>query len=143
MVIRKALYGLKSSGAAFRAHLAETLHDTSFRPSKVDPDVWLRPAVKPNDQTYYEYILCSVDDIVSVSLDATSILKSIKVNFKLKDDKIKPPSDYLGAILGQMDIDGKTGWYLSTEKYMKSAVENIEQTLQRAVRRHRVSAKLH
>ena len=131
MVIRKALYGLKSSGAAFRAHLAETLHDISFRSSKADPDVWLRLAVKPNGQTYYKYILCYVDDILSVSLNATSILKSIQVNFKLKDDKIEPPSDYLGAVLGQMDIDGKTGWYLSSEKYVKSAVENIKQALQK------------
>ena len=131
MVICKALYGLKSSGAAFRAHLAETLYDNGFRSSKVDPDVWLRPAVKPNSQTYYECILCYVDDILSVSLNATSILKSIQVNFKLKDDKIEPPSDYLGAVLRQMDIDGKTGWYLSSEKYMKSAVENVEQILQK------------
>ena len=104
MVICKALYGLKSSGAAFRAHLAETLYDIGFTSSKADPDVWLRPAVKPNDQTCYKYILCYVDDILSVSLNATSILKSIQVNFKLKDDKIEPPSDYLGAVLGQMDI---------------------------------------
>ena len=131
MVIHKALYGLKSSGAAFRAHLAETLYDIGFRSSKVDPDVWLRPAVKSNGQTYYEYILCYVDDILSVSLNATSILKSIQVNFKLKDDKIEPPSDYLGAVLGQMDIDGKTGWYLSSEKYVESAVENVEQILQK------------
>ena len=48
MVIRKALYGLKSSGAAFWAHLAETLYDIGFRSSKADHDVWLRPAVKPN-----------------------------------------------------------------------------------------------
>ena len=131
MVIRKALYGLKSSGAAFRAHLAETLYDIGIRSSKADPDVWLRPAVKPNGQTYYEYILCYVDDILSVSLNATSILKSIQVNFKLKDEKIEPPSDYLGAVLGQMDIDGKTGWYLSSEKYVKSAIENVEPILQR------------
>ena len=110
-------------------HLAETLHDIGFRPSKADPDVWLRPAVKPNGQTYYEYILCYVDDIVSVPLDATSIQKSIQVNFKLKDDKIEPPSDYLGTVLGQMDIDGKIGGYLYSEKYVKSAVEDIEQTL--------------
>ena len=129
MVIRKALYGLKSSGAAFRAHLAETLYDIGFRSSKADPDAWLRPAVKPNDQSYYEYILCYVGDILSVSLNATSILKSIQVNFKLKDDKIEPPSDYLSAVLGQMDIDGKTGWYLSSEKYVKSAIENVEQIL--------------
>ena len=116
MIIRKALYGLKSSGAAFRAHLLETLYDIGFRSSKADPDVWLRPAVKPNGQTYYEYILCYVDDILLVSLNATSILKSIQVNFKLKDDKIEPQSDYLGTVLRQMDIDGKTGWYLSSEK---------------------------
>ena len=48
IVIRKALYGLKSSGAAFRAHLAETLYDIGFRSGKADPDVWLRLAVKPN-----------------------------------------------------------------------------------------------
>ena len=86
MIICKALYGLKSSGAVFWAHLAETLYDISFRSSKADPDVWLRLAAKPNGQTYYEYILCYVDDILSVSLNATSILKSIQVNFKLKDD---------------------------------------------------------
>ena len=96
-----------------------------------DPDVWLSPAVKPNGQTYYEYILCYVDDILSVSLNDTSILKSIQVNFKLKDNKIEPPSYYLGAVLRQMDIDGKTGWYLSSEKYVKSAVENVEQILQK------------
>ena len=38
MVIRNVLYGLKSSGAAFRAHLAETLYDISFRSSKADPE---------------------------------------------------------------------------------------------------------
>ena len=135
MIIRKALYGLKSSGAAFQAHLAETLYDISYRQSKVAPDIWLRPAVKPNSQTYYEYILCYVDDILSVSFDATSILKSIQVNIKLKDDKIEPPSDYLGAVLGQMDVDGKTGWYLSSEKFLKSAIENVEQTLQQSGQR--------
>ena len=31
-----------------------------------------------------------------------------------------------------MDIDGKTGWYLSSEKYVKSAIENVEQTLQKS-----------
>ena len=39
MIIRKALYGLKSSGAAFRAHLSETLYYLSYTPTKADPDV--------------------------------------------------------------------------------------------------------
>ena len=73
-----------------------------------------------------------MDDILLVSLNATSTLKSIQVNFKLKDDKIEPLSDYLSAVLGQVDIDGNTGWYMSSEKYVKSAIENVEQTLRKS-----------
>jgi hypothetical protein len=58
MIIVRALYGLKSSGAAFRALLAEALYDTGYGPSKADPDVWIRPAVKPDGFEYYEYVLC-------------------------------------------------------------------------------------
>ena len=41
-IIHKALYGLKSSRATFRAHLAETLYDIGIWSSKADPDIWLR-----------------------------------------------------------------------------------------------------
>ena len=46
IVIKMALYGLKSSGAVFRAKLVGLLHDIGYTPSKVDPDVWMRPAIK-------------------------------------------------------------------------------------------------
>ena len=46
LIVERALYGLRSSGAAFRAFLAETLDDMGFKSSETDPDVWLRPAVK-------------------------------------------------------------------------------------------------
>jgi len=35
-----ALYGLKSSGAAWRAHLATTLTHLGYTSSLADPDVW-------------------------------------------------------------------------------------------------------
>ena len=54
MIFRKALYGLKSSGAAFCPHLANTLHDIGFLSTKADPNVWYRPEVKPNRFEYYE-----------------------------------------------------------------------------------------
>ena len=44
MLITKALYGLKSSGAAFRALLSEVIWDLGYRPSRADPDVYMRPA---------------------------------------------------------------------------------------------------
>ena len=90
MILRKALYGLKSSGVAFRAHLAETLHDIGFKPTKADPDVWIRPAVKPDRTEYYKYIMCYFDDMLSVSHDAKSILQSLQEQFKLKGNKIEP-----------------------------------------------------
>jgi hypothetical protein len=68
-LIKKALCGLKSAGAAFRSLLADNLMDMGYRPTKADPDVWLRPATKPDGFEYYEMALCYVDDIVSMSHD--------------------------------------------------------------------------
>ena len=109
MIIKKALDGLKSSGVAFRAHLAETLHDIGFKPTKADPDVWICPAVKPDGSEYYKYIMCYVNDILSVSLDAKAILQSQQGQFKLKGDKIEPLDMYLGAQLGTMQVEGNDG----------------------------------
>ena len=91
MIIRKALYGQMSSGVAFRAHLAEKLPDISFKPTKADLDVWICPAIKPDGMEYYEYIMCYVNDILSISHDAQTILQSLQGQFKLKGNKIEPP----------------------------------------------------
>ena len=52
VVIVRALYGLKSSGAAWRNHFAEVLVEMGFISSLADPDVWYRPAVQPNGRKY-------------------------------------------------------------------------------------------
>ena len=129
IIVKKALYGLKGSGAAFRAHLAEKLHDIGFIPTHADPDVWRQPAVKPDGFEYYEYILCYVDDLLAISHDTQSVLKSVQDRFKFKDDKIDKPDIYLGAQLDRMSVDGFEGLTMSSEKYVKSAIENIEQKL--------------
>ena len=129
MIVKKVLYDHKGSGAAFRAHLAEELHDIGFIPTRADPDVWRRPAVKPDGFEYCEYILCYVDDLLAISHDTQKVLKSVQDTFKFKDDKIDKPDVYLGAKLGKMSVDGFEGWTMSSENYVKSAIENIEQTL--------------
>ena len=122
MFIHKALYGLNSSGAAFRALLAETLYDTGFVPTRADPDVWCRPAVKEDG---FEY------DILAISHKAKDALKAVRAIFKMKDDKIEPPDTYLGATLSVMEDDGVQGWCMTSDKYVKAAVENVEQELVR------------
>ncbi len=130
MLVKKALYGLKSSGAAFRAYLAETLDAMGYRPSYADPDVWLRPAIKPDGFEYYEYILCYVDDVLCISHDPKKSMKRIQEDFKLKDDKIEEPDVYLGATLSKMKLEnGKYCWTMSPEQYVKAAVTNVEEDL--------------
>jgi hypothetical protein len=94
MLVTRALYGLKSAGAAFRSYLlAEHLHNLDYRATYADPDIWLRPAVKANGKrTYYEMVLCYVDDILCISMDPQgSTMERIKETFKLKNNKIKTP----------------------------------------------------
>ena len=114
MIIVRALYGLKSSGAAFRALLAEVLYDMEYRPSYADPDVWMRPGIKSNGFEYWEYVLCYVDDVLSMSDNPLRTMKQIQSKFKLKDDKIEEPTNYLGADLSKMvNEDGDECWDMS------------------------------
>ena len=58
MLVKKSLYGLKSSVAAFRAFLVETLDVMGYNLIYSDPELWIRPAVYPDVFVYYEYIPC-------------------------------------------------------------------------------------
>jgi hypothetical protein len=129
MIIRKALYGLKSSGAAFRAHLAETLYELDYKPTKADPDVWIRPATKPDGFEYYEITLVYVDDILCISHDPKATMEGIQATFQLKDNKIEKPEHYLGAQLAQKVIGGVECWTMSSEGYVKAAIANVEASL--------------
>jgi hypothetical protein len=128
-IVKKALYGLKSAGAAFRSVLADTLMDTGYRPTKADPDVWIRPATKSDGFEYYEMVFCCVDDILSIADDPKSTLLALTRTFKVKDDKIEPPKLYLGAQLGTMLVDDVEFWTMSAEKYVLLAVRNVEEAL--------------
>ena len=52
ILVVRALYGLKSSRAAFRVFLAETLESLKYTPSFADPDVWMLPAIKSDGFCY-------------------------------------------------------------------------------------------
>jgi len=67
-LVVRALYGLKSAGAAFRNHLASCLAHLGYQSSRGDPDVWFRPAVKETQEKYYEYLFVYTDDILAISL---------------------------------------------------------------------------
>ena len=130
MVIVRALYGLKSAGASFRAFLAEHFVEMGYRSTLADPDVWIRPAVKPNGEDYYEMLLTYVDDILCVSHDSMKTMQQIQQKLKLKNDKYEPPNDYLGAVLSRMTTaSGTECWTQSSDKYVEASIKEIEAVL--------------
>jgi hypothetical protein len=98
VVIVKALYGLKPSGAAWHSVLAETIHSMGFQASLADPDVWYRAATKENGFDYYEYLTVYVDDILVLSHQASEIMKTVECMYRLKEPATTPTT-YLGAII--------------------------------------------
>lgn len=133
MIVEMALYGLKSSGAAFRSKLASVLYDMNYRASLADPDVWMRMATKPSGTRYYEYVLCYVDDVLVLSESPMKTMDGIRGVFKLKGDKTEKPDMYLGAQVNEVRTDNGTKcWSLSSEKYVKAAVSNVDATLKKS-----------
>jgi hypothetical protein len=130
-VVVRALYGLKSASAAFRAFMATKLDEIGFKSSTADPDVWLRPATKSCGFKYYEYVMVYVDDILALSEDPTRILKSIEGDtVKYKNDKIETPSMYLGAKLKFKELNGTECWSITSVDYVNAAVKTIKEALE-------------
>ena len=52
-IIVRALYGLASSGASFRNHLADCMHHLGYKSCLADPDLWYKPELREEDNCKY------------------------------------------------------------------------------------------
>ena len=127
-IIVRALYGLASSGAAFRNHLADAMHTLGYQPCKADRDVWIKPMVRPEDKfKYYAYVLLYVDDVMCIHHDPNVELVKIDNFFRMKPNSIGDPDMYLGAKVSMNVLpDGVEAWGLSSSKYVQEAVKNAD-----------------
>ena len=48
-VIVRALQDLKSVGAALKSKLAKCIESFGYKSCKIDPDLWLKPEIRPED----------------------------------------------------------------------------------------------
>jgi Reverse transcriptase (RNA-dependent DNA polymerase) len=126
-IIVRALYGLKSSGAAWRSCLATVLRDDfGFTSCRADSDVWFRPAQKANGERYYEYVLVYTDDMLAASMKPKDILEKIDQHFLLKDGSIGPPKQYLGSSIGKYKFEnGDECWWMGSEQYVAESIRNV------------------
>jgi hypothetical protein len=120
MVLIKAVYGLKSSGARWHDRLFDVLMDMGFTPSKAEADIWMRDC-----GDHYEYIACYVDDLMIVSKNPQTIIDSLQAkphSFKLKGTG--PCTFHLGCDFFR-DEDGVL--CVGPRKYIERMCDQYEQ----------------
>ena len=119
LVIDKALYGLRTSGARFHAKFADTLRSLGFTPSYADPDVWLRDA-----GDCYEYVVVYVDDILTALKDPDPFYKALKSDpWKYKLKNVEEPRYHLGGDFFR-DRDGT--FCYGAQTYVKRMLDNYK-----------------
>ena len=137
-LIHCALYGGKAAGRDFRNHLRSCMEFLNFKSCLADPNVWMRPAIKSDGNTYYEYILLYVDDSLVVSENAESILHNeLRRYFHLKEELIGPPTIYLGGRVHKVQLEnGIWAWSFSLSQYVQSAIKNVEEYVGKSENSH-------
>jgi hypothetical protein len=129
VIIVRALYGLKSSGARWRDHMAATLRSAGYQSCYADPDVWMKPNTKPDGFKYWEYVLCYVDDVLVISHDPKKVMDYLDSCYTMKAGSVKEPDEYLGAQIRKHNLDGKEVWAMSSDLYVKRAIADVEMEL--------------
>ena len=77
-------------------------------------------------------LLVYVDDILVLSHDTRPIIDGIAAQFRLKDDSLRAPGQYLGATVKiYMDQDGYECWAMSSDDYVKAVVVEVMEDLEK------------
>ena len=126
-VITRALYGGKCAGSDYWKHMRKCMQSLNFTSCKGDPDVWRRPAFKPDGTPYFTYVCLYVDDCLCVDIDPKPILTNeIGKHWTLKHESVGPPSIYLGNKVSKVTLDNDVQcWAFSSSQYVQAAVQNV------------------
>ena len=133
LIIDKGLYGLRSSSARFHEHLSRKLLSMDYKPSKADPDLWIKDC-----GTHYEYIARYIDDVLAFGKDPMSTILELRKDYILKG--IGQPEYYLGGDV----IELNPTWHslgiqysLSAKTYCTNVITKYEELLGGALREHK------
>ena len=128
LVIFKALYGLKSSGARWHEKLVDSLRDLGFTQSKADADVWMR-----EDNDVYEYIAVYTDDLAIASRDPKKIIDALETDAHFKLKGVGPISYHLGCDYTR-DADGTLS--VGPRRYIEKMINAYEQMFGETPKNH-------
>jgi hypothetical protein len=123
LIIVRALYGLKSSGAMWHLQLADNLRDMGYRPTKADYDCWIR-----ENEDHYEYVAVIVDDLLVFSREPNTVIQPLKEIYGYTLKGVGIPEYYNGADIGYNETT--KNWSMSAKTYIKNVTEKIEGLLE-------------
>ena len=118
LIIEKALYGLRSSGARFHEKFADTLREMGYTPCKADPDVWLKDC-----DTHYEYVCVYVDDLMVMGKNPDDFFATLTNTYGYKLKGVGDPAYHLGGNFFR-DADGTLAW--GARSYVEKMLVNFE-----------------
>ena len=123
-IIVKALYGLKSGGASFRAHHVHWMWELEYESHKTNPDLLWKPETRPQDKLeYYSYIPHYVDDIKCIHHDPDDALNKLNCYVPLKSVSVGSTNMYLGTKLNLMQLhNGIWAWSMSPSNYIHEPI---------------------
>ena len=131
LIMVKALYGTRSGGARWHDRLFDILQEMKFKPSKADPDVWMRP--EPGG-TCYEYIAVYVDDLAIAAKDSQAFCNELKKKYNLKLKGVGPLDYHLGCTY-KKDPDGTLA--ADPRRYVNKILESFERMFKEKPRKSR------
>ena len=131
LIMVKALYGTRSGGARWHDRLFDILQELKFKPSKADPDVWMRP--EPGG-TCYEYIAVYVDDLAIAAKDPQAFCNELKKKYNLKLKGVGPLEYHLGCTY-KKDPDGTLA--ADPRRYVNKILESYERMFNEKPRKSR------
>ena len=131
LIMVKALYGTCSGGARWHDRLFDILQELKFKPSKADPDVWMRP--EPGG-TCYEYIAVYVDDLAIAAKDPQAFCNELKKKYNLKLKGVGPLEYHLGCTY-KKDPDGTLA--ADPRRYVNKILESYERMFKEKPRKSR------
>ena len=130
-IMVKALYGTHSGGARWHDRLFDILQELKFKPSKADPDVWMRPEA---GGTCYEYIAVYVDDLAIAAKDPQAFCNELKKKYNLKLKGVGPLEYHLGCTYKKYP-DGTLA--ADPRRYVNKILESYERMFKEKPRKSR------
>ena len=131
LIMIKTLHGTRSGGARWHDRLSDILQELKFKPSKADPDVWMRP--EPGG-TCYEYIAVYVDDLAIAAKDPQTFCNKLKKRYNLKLKGVGSLEYHLGCTY-KKDPDGTLA--ADPRRYVNKILESYESMFKEKPRKSR------